>query len=223
MAGDREAPLFFDAIARRYDRVYALSGEESKARIAHVCFLIREKKRVLVLGVGTGRELSALQDAGHVVNGIDCSPEMIALCNRRARPIPIALGDFWEPLPFERGSVDAVVALHGTLAHPPTDDSVPRLIAEIARTLSPRGVFVAEVTRSEYLATLAEAGDEKRSVRPDGDDGFVHIDQVTGAKIHGRVFSMQRWEDWLRPHFEPKVSPLGAVEALVFGQMRADG
>lgn len=221
MAKD-EAPIFFDAIARRYDRVYALSGDESKKRIADVLFLIRAKQRVLVLGVGTERELSALQDAGHVLHGIDCSREMIALCNRRARPVPIALGDFWEPLPFEEGAFDAVIALHGTLAHPPTDLAVPLLLSEVARVLSAGGVFVAEVPHADYLAHLShasEAVDNTRALRADGEDGFVHTDRVSGASIRGRVFSMKRWEDWLQPHFEPKVSALGAVEALVVGRL----
>ena len=215
-----EAAPFFDAIARRYDRVYALSGEESKRRLAKVVALLIGKRRVLVLGVGTGRELSPLLDAGHEVSGLDCSAEMIALCNRRARSIPITLGDFWAPLPFNAEAFDAVLALHGTLAHPPQADSVAVLLAEVARVLAPGGVFVAEVPRPEYLERLSRERDDARSVSPIGGDTFVHTDEVSRASIEGRVFPMDRWEQWLAPHLEPKLEPLGDVEALVVGQKR---
>ncbi len=224
------AARFFDAIARRYDRVYALSGDESKRRLANVLDLIHEKPRVLVLGVGTGRELSPLLDAGHAVEGLDCSAEMIALCNRRARPIPIALGDFWSPLPFEANAFDAVLALHGTLAHPPDAESVPALVAEVARVLAPDGLFIAEVPRPEYLTRLEEEGEEVeegeaervegRRVSPLGHDAFVHVDDVSRTSIEGRVFPMASWEEWLRPHLEPTLATLGDVEALVLGRKR---
>ena len=69
---------FFDAIARRYDRAYALSGRASRERLARVVGLLEGRRRVLVLGIGTGRELPALLDAGHEVTGIDVSERMVA-------------------------------------------------------------------------------------------------------------------------------------------------
>jgi len=107
---------FFDAIARRYDRTYGRSRAESTASLARVLALLAPRSHVLDLGVGTGRELPALLDAGHDPVGLDASREMLALCARRARPIPLVLGDLWERLPWEDASFDAVLALHGTLA-----------------------------------------------------------------------------------------------------------
>ena len=79
------ARTFFDAIARRYDRAYGLSGEVSRARLARVVRELHGRERVLVLGIGTGRELPALLDAGHEPTGIDISPGMIEVCNERSR------------------------------------------------------------------------------------------------------------------------------------------
>ena len=114
----RDASTFFDAIARRYDRVYAPEARASRERMARVTRELAKASRVLDLGVGTGRELSMLQDAGHSIVGVDASKEMLAICERRARPVPLVHADFWEPLPFGDASFDAVLALHGTLAHP---------------------------------------------------------------------------------------------------------
>ena len=80
---------------------------------------------VLDLGVGTGLELPRLLDAGHRVVGVDVSPEMIALCNQRSRPIRCVEADFWRALPFEDASFDAVVAFFGTLAHAPDAGRAP--------------------------------------------------------------------------------------------------
>ncbi len=105
MTDEHDAKTFFDAIARRYDRVYALSGSSSRERLARVLAAIEGKRRVLVLGLGTGRELPALLDRGHEVTGLDVSPKMIALCNTRSRTVPTVEADFWQPLPFAEGLV----------------------------------------------------------------------------------------------------------------------
>jgi aryl-alcohol dehydrogenase-like predicted oxidoreductase len=127
------ARTFFDAIARRYDRAYALSGPLSRARLARVVRELEGRTRVLVLGIGTGRELPALLDAGHEPVGLDVSPEMIAQCSHRARRVPIVLGDFYEPLPFGDASFDAAIALHGTLAHPPHEGAHRALASHLPR------------------------------------------------------------------------------------------
>ena len=150
MAG--EAERFFDAIAARYDREYALDPAMTRVRMARVIGeLPRLPARVLDLGVGTGRELSALLDAGLEVTGVDVSSEMLARCARRARPIPLVRADFWAPLPLPDGSFDAAVALHGTLAHPPDDAAYEALGAELARVVAPEGVVVAEVPAPAWL------------------------------------------------------------------------
>ena len=104
------AEAFFDAIAGRYERVYALSSTESRRRMDRVLGdLPPPPARILDLGVGTGRELTALLDAGHLPTGVDASRAMLERCARRARPVPLVHADFWAtPLPFAAGSFEAV-------------------------------------------------------------------------------------------------------------------
>ena len=108
-----------------------------------------------MLGVGTGRELTALLDAGYAPTGLDVSRAMIERCARRARPVPVVEGDFWEtPLPFEDGTFAAAMALHGTLAHPPDVAAVGRLAKDLARVVVPGGRLVIETPSLAWLERL---------------------------------------------------------------------
>ncbi len=194
------AQRFFDAVAGRYDRVYAPASRESKERLRRVLSELPPRARVLDLGVGTGRELSALLDAGHIVTGLDFSREMLARCARRSRPVPLVLSDLWSRLPFEPGTFDVVLALHGTLAHPPSPDAPRTLAADVARVLAAGGVFVFETPLPEWI--VGAAGDDlasERRVVPRGEGRAVIEDRATGAAIEAVLLSPEAWRRALAP------------------------
>lgn len=206
---------FFDGVARRYDRDYALSGRLSRERLARVVERIAGRTRVLVLGLGTGRELPALLDAGHEVVGLDVSERMLVEHAKRARTVPVVLGDIFARLPFGDGDFDAVLALHGTLAHPPppVEEALAGLAGEVARVLRPGGFFVAEVPAAEALAQLAATG---QGMKVEGPTSFVHEDAAAGLAIAGVALPRERWEaTFAPPSFDVRVEPLGEVEHLV--------
>jgi SAM-dependent methyltransferase len=190
-----EARRFFDSIAGRYDRVYAPSREESRARLSRVLAELAKASRVLDLGVGTGRELSSLQDAGHAVTGLDLSPEMLSRCSKRSRPIATVLGDLWDALPFESEAFDAVVALHGTLAHPPSEEAPRALALEVGRVLSPGGVFVMEVPLPAWVE--ASRNDDERAFVKIADARAQITDSSTRASIEAWLFPTMAWKDAL--------------------------
>ncbi len=160
------ARAFFDAIAPRYDRVFAREPAELRAHVDRALTAIGEAPRdVLDLGVGTGLELPRLLDAGHRVVGVDVSPEMIALCNKRSRPIRCVEADFWQGLPFDDASFDAVIALFGTLAHAPDEKALARLAGEVGRVLREGGVFFAEVPSPKWADAHPAFVDEKTGER----------------------------------------------------------
>ncbi|HSQ64794.1 MAG TPA: methyltransferase domain-containing protein [Polyangiaceae bacterium] len=190
---------FFDAIARRYDRVYARPRDEVKTRMSELLARLGAGPLdVLDLGVGTGGELPWLLDAGHRVTGLDVSEEMIALCKQRARPIPCVCADFWEGLPFADASFDAVLALFGSLAHPPAEASYPRLIAEVRRVLREGGTFYFEMPSPAW-----------RAEHPD------FTDAASGARIAIAAPDESRWRDWLSAGFEVASVKDDAVELRV--------
>ncbi|MDP9150826.1 MAG: methyltransferase domain-containing protein, partial [Myxococcota bacterium] len=142
MTPSDDARRFFDGIAGRYERVYGLPSAESRRRMTRVLGeLPAAPARILDLGVGTGRELSALLDAGYHPTGVDLSPAMLARCARRSRPVDLVEADFWRPLPFDDASFDSALALHGTLAHAPDVGALSRLAREVARVVRQGGAW----------------------------------------------------------------------------------
>jgi SAM-dependent methyltransferase len=217
---------FFDAIAGRYERVYALPTAESRARMERV---VRElpgpPARLLDLGVGTGRELPALLDAGYSPTGLDASEEMLAKCARRSRPVPLVRADFWQRLPFADGGFDAAIALHGTLAHPPEASAIARLANEVARVVRAGGVWIVEAPAPAWLDHLQElereraarGGNEAR-IRRTGPRTCVIEDTIVGASIEARALDAGEWQSALGSAWSTRVDPLGELEWLVVAQ-----
>ncbi|MCL2778086.1 MAG: class I SAM-dependent methyltransferase [Polyangiaceae bacterium] len=221
------AQVFFNAIARRYDRDYALSGSVSRERIDMALAHIAGRHRVLVLGVGSGRELPRLLDAGHEAVGIDISAAMIALCNQRTRTIPILETDFWEPLPVGDRSFDAALALHGTLAHPPSRRAFTHFTRELGRVLRPRGVLVAEVPSSSALERIASLPTDASPPLPDGmrmeilsPTSYVHHDEVLGVSLDGVAYDAEGWRAIFSPTFDVVIEPLGEIEYMIVATNR---
>ena len=210
-----DARRFFDAIAPRYDREYALSGHASRERMARVDEALAAigpaPLDVLCLGLGTGRELPSLFDAGHVPVGVEISPQMIALCKKRRRVPHIVEADFYAPLPLRDGAFDAVLALHGALAHPPDVDAFGALAAEISRVLRPGGALLAEVPDGARLSSLAgAAGDVKVSARGDV-TRFEHVDP-RGPRLAGVALSAAEWERRLAPRLRVRAEAIAPEE-----------
>ena len=213
--------IFFDGIASRYDRVYALSAADSRLRMRRVLAeLPPPPARLLDLGVGTGREIPALLDAGYGLTGVDASTEMLERCARRARPISLRCLNFWSPpFPFEKNSFDAAIALHGTLAHPPDESALARLARELARVVRPGGGFVAEVPSPAWLdriGSLPHASD--RRIQRTGPRTCVYEDLIVGARIEATLADESEWIAALRPDWQPRVEPIDEVEWLVIAQ-----
>jgi SAM-dependent methyltransferase len=212
------AEAFFDAIAGRYERAYALAPEASRARMDRVLGVLPPAPaRVLDLGVGTGRELSALLDAGYAPTGVDISRAMLERCARRTRPVPLVHADFWAaPLPFDDGTFDAVVALHGTLAHPPEPGAIGRLGRELARTVHSGARFVAEVPSVAWLDHLADVPPEAdRRARRTGPKTCIYEDLVTGASIEATLLAEAEWIDALAPDWRATIESFDELEWLV--------
>ncbi|HEY6748708.1 MAG TPA: class I SAM-dependent methyltransferase [Mycobacteriales bacterium] len=99
---------------------------------------------VLELAVGSGRVALPLATRGIPVDGIEASPEMVALL--RAKPggdeIPVVVGDMADVgLP---GPYPLVYLVFNTLFNLTRDGAQERCFGNVARVLAPGGAFVIE-------------------------------------------------------------------------------
>lgn len=155
-----------------------------------------------------------LLDAGHDVIGIDTSPAMIAECNKRARTVRIDLGDFYEPLPWDDCSFDAVIALHGTLAHPPHVGAHEALFGEVARVLRADAPFFLEVPHDGYLPVAAELG-----YAVQGSTFVATVGDLLAPP--GVAYTQRRWRELLEAHFVVSLAPPPSQLECAFVAVRA--
>lgn len=100
--------------------------------------------RVLELAVGTGRVALPLAARGLAVDGVDASPAMVAKLREKpgGEAIPVTIGDFAD-VPVE-GAFDLVYLVFNTLFNLTRQEDQLRCFGNVARRLTPRGLFVLE-------------------------------------------------------------------------------
>jgi SAM-dependent methyltransferase len=111
--------------------------------------------RVLDAGCGGGRNSAWLVERGAAVVGIDASEELLAIARDRLPSATFVHGDLAEPLPFDDGSFDVVVA--GLVMHY-LRDWTPTL-RELRRVLRPDGIVALSTHHPAMDAELADSGD----------------------------------------------------------------
>ncbi|MHB0988306.1 MAG: class I SAM-dependent DNA methyltransferase [Bellilinea sp.] len=134
------AETYGDKIASVYDELYPGYDENAIHRLAE----LSRGGRVLELGIGTGRFALPLQGMGVEVHGIDASQAMID--RLRAKPdgerIPVTVGDF--STVDVVGEFSLIYVVFNTLFGLLTQDAQIHCFENVARHLTPDGVFVVE-------------------------------------------------------------------------------
>jgi demethylmenaquinone methyltransferase/2-methoxy-6-polyprenyl-1,4-benzoquinol methylase len=154
---------FYDRIANAYDLI-ADSNERAARQVGVQALALKPGERVLELGFGTGNEvlhLAALVGPTGKVAGIDISPGMLAVANRKlvenvsTTPIDLRVGDA-RSLPFAIGEFDAVYTSFTLELFPPED--IPVVLSEVRRVLKPDGrigvVSMATVRAGQHTSIL---------------------------------------------------------------------
>ncbi len=111
-------------------------------------------KAVLDLGCAGGFMAEALAQRGADVTGIDPASEAIGAARAHARTSGLRIGydvGVGEALPYDSASFDAVVCVD-VLEHV---SDLNRVLAEVARTLRPGGLFLFDTINRNLLARLA--------------------------------------------------------------------
>ena len=94
--------------------------------------------QILDAGCGTGECTRWFQARGAQAVGLDISPEMCFQAASKSENIFYLTHDLSEPLPFETGRFDGIVAL-GCLEYL---ENIEAVVAEFSRVLKPGGVFL---------------------------------------------------------------------------------
>lgn len=112
--------------------------------------------RMLDLGCGTGNATLPMWRRGHQVDGLDASPEMLAVARRKAPMIAFSRGDFRTfRLPTRYALIYSVFdALNNLL----TEEDFLACLGRVREHLAPGGVFVFDVNTTRGLRELWQGG-----------------------------------------------------------------
>jgi SAM-dependent methyltransferase len=135
--------IAFDRAAEFYDQTRAISDESMARTIELLASELRDRGRVLEVGVGTGLLALPLHRAGIEVAGVDLSPPMLGKLVEKAGgtvSCPVVLADATS-LPFAGGAFGAAY-LRWVLHLVP---DWRRVLAEVVRVVRPGGAFLVNL------------------------------------------------------------------------------
>ena len=142
-------------------------------------------RSILDAGCGSGTLSAALGDRGAAVTGLDASTGMLDLARKRLGDrVELRLADLNDPLPFEDGAFDDVVA---SLVLHYIEDWTP-VLAEMRRVLRPGGRLFVSVDHPIVAYTIQEP-------RP---DYFASTSYEFKWEFGGRRVPMRFWRKSLQ-------------------------
>ena len=179
------AETYGDKIAPVYDELYPGYDENAIHRLAE----LSRGGRALELGIGTGRFALPLLGMGVEVHGIDASQAMID--RLRAKPdgerIPVTVGDF--SAVDVVGEYSMIYVVFNTLFGLLTQDAQIHCFENVARHLTPEGVFVVEafvpdLKRFDNGQSLKVISLDEGALRLDASRIDVAHQTITAQHVH---------------------------------------
>jgi SAM-dependent methyltransferase len=180
---DYDESTYGERIADIYDELHSFLDTTDAA--AEFLASVAGKRRILELGIGTGRVALALVGRGLRVYGIDASPAMVD--KLRAKPggdtVTVTIGDFGEvKVP---GQFSLIYVVFNTFFGLLSQETQLKCFQRVARHLTPGGVFVIEAFVPDQ--TMFERGQNLSARHVDASMANIHAavhDPVT-QQVHG--------------------------------------
>lgn len=160
-----------------------VGGRESAVAAAERCAEHVRGRRVLDVGVGTGRVATLLCSWADAVVGIDNAPAMLALARQSPHPgnLSFVEADFRRPLPLS-GTFGAAVALTGSLACVGSAQEFVSAMVNLRSHLDPDAAFVVETYAQEPYLAWAEMG-AVEFTDPETSIQVVSSVEITGDRL----------------------------------------
>ena len=133
MTTDAETIAVYNARSEDYAKTN--NGEAKLPELLSFIGQLGPKAHVLDLGGGPGHMAKTMMDAGHIVDAVDASPEMVALAQKAGIPARVAR---FEDIDTHH-EYDAIWASF-SLLHAPRN-LFPSLVSRLVRALKPGGLF----------------------------------------------------------------------------------
>ncbi len=180
-----------------YERIaasFTASRHDPWPEVADFIRTIPSPARVLDVGCGNGRHVSALLDQNARAIGLDFSRSLLLLARQRdlrglSGPVPWIEGEA-EAIPLRDGSVDAVLCV-AVLHHLPTVPNRIAALTEIRRVLAPGGrvlVSVWALDQPRFRHAIASSAG-----RPAGAAGDVEVPwSMPGGGVVSRYYHLFR-------------------------------
>ena len=167
MSNDATVPPPYAESATVYDLFYTAAGRKDyAAEAAHVDRLIRSRNpdatTLLDVACGTGLHLAHLRSS-YTVEGVDASPEMLAVAAARLPGVPLHTGDM-RHLDLGR-EFDAVICMFSAIGYVTDPEELRPCIASLAHHLAPGGVLILDgwvrpdAWADSYRAPVEQADD----------------------------------------------------------------
>jgi SAM-dependent methyltransferase len=152
--------------------------------------------RILEPACGTGRFLVPLLEAGLAVEGLDSSPDMLAVCRQHGldRGLDPVLREADMTALAEPGAYQAVIVPAGSLMLLDARDTAPRALAAFRESLVPGGRLIADLDPPSLAA-----GPPVTSARYWERDPYLWTMQVMSTShdsAANQVTSLLRYEKW---------------------------
>lgn len=160
--------LLYHELAWTYDAVSWLVSLGEWRRWQQAALPYVQGERVLELGHGPGHLLRVLHTAVPTLVGLDNSPQMGRLAQRRAPGVPLVRGQA-QALPFAPGSFDTVLATFPTeyIVAPQTLTAVARVLAENGRLLIvPTAYLTGHTPLHRFITWLFRITGQQTEVPP---------------------------------------------------------
>ena len=129
-----------------------------------------DQARILDIACGTGILAVSLASRGHIVHGIDISPDMVALAESKTANMPNASFEVQDMTTFvAQDQFDLITCTFDSLNYVLNIADAEAVFARVAASLTRSGLFVFDSNTSQHYVTLGN-GCQRREV---GGQSFV--------------------------------------------------